>query len=260
MNRHSDGFTLIEVAIVVVIIGLLAASILTGQSLIRNAELQRIIDAKTQLVANINIFRSRYGALPGDFDNRTGALFNTVTNAAAPGGDNNGIISFLGGGGSGVWDEVDNVYADLSLAGLLPTSYATANLSLGCVPSCTWNIGTDSPATPQINTVFWVGAQLAGFYGRTPLTVNTIMLTGPDIRQGALRLQDAMSIDYKFDDGVADTGTVRSYQPWGGVAGGNGCVTGVATTNTAVTPVNYLNPDAVPSSNLQDCVVELGTI
>jgi len=248
MSDRTRGFSLIEISIVIIIIGLIAGGIMNGRSLIRNVERQRIIDSKNQLMSEINIFHARYGQWPGDFDNHTGALPGAV------GGDNNGIISYTDGGAGNLWGEVNNVYVHLSLAGLMGGSYSTAALHISS-GNFSWNIGTDAPSTPQPMTVFWVGSHSNSMYGRAPLTTNIIMLTGPDMRQGALRLDDAMSMDYKYDDGVADTGTVRSYRPWGGVAGGNNCVDHVATNATA----NYLSPASAPVSTLQDCVVELGT-
>lgn len=67
MARTSrNGFTLIEISIVLVIIGLIVAGILTGRSLIKSAEMNAIISQITKLKTATTTFRLKYGSLPGD--------------------------------------------------------------------------------------------------------------------------------------------------------------------------------------------------
>lgn len=61
------GFTLVEIAIVLVIIGLLLGGILKGQELINNARVRAIADRSNSLKAAWYAFIDRYQALPGDF-------------------------------------------------------------------------------------------------------------------------------------------------------------------------------------------------
>ena len=63
MNK---GFTLIELSIVLVIIGLLTGGILVGQSLIASARLQSFVSQMNQLDAAVALFKSNYRYLPGD--------------------------------------------------------------------------------------------------------------------------------------------------------------------------------------------------
>lgn len=71
VSMRSRGFTLVEMAIVLVIIGLLAGAVLAGSTLIRTAEIQVIIKERQTLEAAINTFRIRYHSLPGDIPNAT---------------------------------------------------------------------------------------------------------------------------------------------------------------------------------------------
>ncbi len=64
-----DGFTLVELAIVLVIIGIIIGFILKGQELIRNAQIKRTYRMYLELVATLYSYHDRYGKLPGD-DNR----------------------------------------------------------------------------------------------------------------------------------------------------------------------------------------------
>lgn len=65
--RRNRGFTLVEIAIVLVIIGLLLGGILKGQELINNARVRAIADRSNSLKAAWYAFIDRYQALPGDF-------------------------------------------------------------------------------------------------------------------------------------------------------------------------------------------------
>ncbi len=65
------GFTLVELSIVLVVLGLLVGSVLAGQSLIRSAELRSIIKEKETFTLALHTFNEKYDALPGDMTNAT---------------------------------------------------------------------------------------------------------------------------------------------------------------------------------------------
>ncbi len=66
--RENKGFTLIELAIVLIIIGILIGFILKGQELIKNAQIKRTYRLYLELVATMYSYYDRYGKLPGDDD------------------------------------------------------------------------------------------------------------------------------------------------------------------------------------------------
>ncbi|MEO0247869.1 MAG: prepilin-type N-terminal cleavage/methylation domain-containing protein [candidate division WOR-3 bacterium] len=67
--RSKAGFTLVELAIVLVIIGIILGAVLKGQELINNAKVKRLINDSKGLVAIAYTFYDRYGRFPGDCDN-----------------------------------------------------------------------------------------------------------------------------------------------------------------------------------------------
>ncbi len=103
--KNQKGFTLIEIAIVLVIIGLLIGGVLKGQSMIQNAKVKRLVNDVDGLKAAALTFQDRYGMLPGD------------ENGAGPTGDAHN------GNNNGLFDQNNGyVMEDLRLAQLLSSS------------------------------------------------------------------------------------------------------------------------------------------
>ncbi|MDQ7056691.1 MAG: prepilin-type N-terminal cleavage/methylation domain-containing protein [Persephonella sp.] len=71
MRKAERGFTLVELAIVLVIIGIILGAILKGQEIIANAKIKRIVNDYKSIVAAIYTYQERYGSLPGDDPNAT---------------------------------------------------------------------------------------------------------------------------------------------------------------------------------------------
>jgi len=101
------GFTLVEVSIVLVIIGLVFGGVLVGRDLIFSAQVRSQISQIEEIETQINTFKSKYNCLPGDcinatdFFGTTDASGNTVNN-----GDGDGVIrSYYSGG-----NDVDALY------------------------------------------------------------------------------------------------------------------------------------------------------
>src|SRR5258708_10239080 len=65
-KKRQQGFTLVEIAIVLVIIGLLLAGVLKGQELIYNQKVKSTYDNYRQMTAAMYGYQDRYKALPGD--------------------------------------------------------------------------------------------------------------------------------------------------------------------------------------------------
>jgi prepilin-type N-terminal cleavage/methylation domain-containing protein len=93
VKKHQQGFTLVEIAIVLVIIGLLLGGVLKGQELIYNQKVKSTYDNYRQYTAAMYGYQDRYKALPGDDANATARGF--IVPAGQPAitaGNGNGFI------------------------------------------------------------------------------------------------------------------------------------------------------------------------
>jgi prepilin-type N-terminal cleavage/methylation domain-containing protein len=90
LNKKQAGFTLVEIAIVLVIVGLLIGGVLKGQEMITNAKLKRIESDNAGLLAALYSYQDRYLQLPGD-DDAASTRFS-VYSSTAPDGDGDGVI------------------------------------------------------------------------------------------------------------------------------------------------------------------------
>ena len=84
-NYRQAGFTLVEIAIVLVIIGLLLGGILKGQEMITQARIKNVINDFNGLTAAYASYQDRYRAIPGD-DARAGTRWSPTTGPSAGGG------------------------------------------------------------------------------------------------------------------------------------------------------------------------------
>lgn len=122
MNRKQRGFTLVEIAIVLVIIGLLLGGILKGQELINSARVRNLADTASGIQAAYFGFLDRYRRVPGDWDqaSATTAIGVPVTNPTADTNTNNGRIDNPGGT---IWKEPNAMWEQLAKAGFIQGSY-----------------------------------------------------------------------------------------------------------------------------------------
>jgi prepilin-type N-terminal cleavage/methylation domain-containing protein len=223
MMRKQSGFTLIEIAIVLVIIGLLLGGVLKGQELITSARVRNLISQQDGIKAAYFGFLDRFRALPGDYSL---ASTNIANVAAGANGNGNGQIRSVTGGDA--IDEYIAVWDHLSKAGFINGSYSYAAL----------------PETPASAPTSPYGRYLQviydNVYGAGAGAVRHNIKTGNQIPSEILA-----EIDRKVDDGnpvsgvfqfstySGGTGASAGTAPTGGAAGT--CYNGTAWTAPTVT-------------------------
>lgn len=95
-KNKKSGFTLVELSIVLVIIGLIVGGVLVGQDLIEAARVRSTISKIQQYQVAVNTFKVKYGYLPGDIPDieavRYGFTSGTICYNHDCGGNGDGII------------------------------------------------------------------------------------------------------------------------------------------------------------------------
>ncbi len=220
-----QAFSLVELSIVLVILGLLTGGILAGQSLIRAAELRAVTTEYHRWVAATQTFRDKYMGLPGDitngtrFWNRQVNVATCITNSSAtvttPGtcdGNGNGRLEWSTAATNGITGELFQYWRQLSLAGLIEGNYSGLNAG----DADTTSIGENVPGS-KLGLAGWTatyGSAVGGgtFFTGPDYTRNTFIFGAQQANDitsvQALRADEAWNIDTKLDDGKPASGTI----------------------------------------------------
>lgn len=209
IQRKQSGFTLVEIAIVLVIIGLLMGGVLKGQELITNAKVRSMASGSDGVKAAYYAFMDRYRAIPGDWD-ATGANDANEAIPTASGtcsGNNNGSIDISYIESSCAWNQ-------LSAAGFITGAYTNT-------------AGQFTTANAPTNPFggFFVLGNNPYFTGVATTRLNLLM-------GGNTSVAIAAELDRKMDDGLPNTGSIRQNLTAGNAYGYNSgaCNTGAGAT------------------------------
>lgn len=184
-KRHQQGFTLIEIAIVLVIIGLLIGGVLKGQELIYNQKVKSTYDAYRQYTAAMYGYQDRYKALPGDDANATTRGFQVAAgDPAIANGNGNGIIAGAG-----------TTCATAAIGPATEVCQATYHLRLAGFLSGQGTIAATHPFGGVVTLVS--PTNIAGLTAPTAVCWNSL----PN--------KAAQQIDVSYDDGRATTGSMQ---------------------------------------------------
>lgn len=220
-KSNQSGFTLVEISIVFVIIGLLIGGILLGRSLIRKSELNSITVELEKFKSAVNIFYDKYNALPGDLKTATsywGAMTDCMVaenSIKTCNGDGDSIIDtgatatatygyenfqfwkqlanaeLISGNYTGVQDGAVNYYA-----------VSSDNAPSGKLDGSLWSLTNFS----AISSSAWYGFD--GVYDHTLEYGRYNKNNRPTY--GIITPREAFEMDTKFDDGKPGTGNMRA--------------------------------------------------
>lgn len=188
MQQKQSGFTLIEISIVLVIIGLILGGALKGQELIQTAKVRSTINQLDSVKAAYYAFQDRYRALPGDY------LDAPVNLPAPPAG-----IPVVVGNGNGLIDtgvERGQVWLQLGVAGFLSGDFD------GAATGANWNCRADRCLPNPFSGTMLVsfGSEAGGTGGQSHE-----LWTGDQIPVDVVA-----EIDRKIDDGLPRSGNFQA--------------------------------------------------
>ncbi|MBI4807725.1 MAG: prepilin-type N-terminal cleavage/methylation domain-containing protein [Nitrosomonadales bacterium] len=198
MKRNQSGFTLIEIAIVLVIIGLLLGGVLKGQELINSAKVKSLATDFRNIPVYIYGYQDKYRAIPGDDKmaaSHVAAAGVTVTN-----GDGNGLIDDNWNGGA---NESHTFWQHVRLAGLAPGPTSTIADDYVPINSVAGEIGIQSGTTVLDNATF--GAPIKDTAGPNTPIRGTYIICSKNILG-----KFAKQLDIQLDDGNTGTGAMMA--------------------------------------------------
>lgn len=198
MNK---AFTLVELAIVIVIIGLLVGGVLTGQELIKQAKLRSIIKEFQSYDAAVNTFKAKYNGLPGDLTNAKTIFNYTCSNITTARGDRKIEWTWINDCGA----EQMEAWMHLGKSKIIKGEYP-GTCSGGCNVKTYKQFPFASHSQDNYYMLYYVGNHFGNsgnmlvFSGVSGATINW-SAWGAAISQA-----DSYNLDSKADDGVASTG------------------------------------------------------
>ena len=225
MRKKQSGFTLIEIAIVLVIIGLLLGGVLKGQELITSARVRNMISTQDGIKAAYFGFLDRFRALPGDYTLATTNIVGATAN-----GNGNGRIETGAAGAPAPAGAEEHilVFEHLSRAGFINGTY-------------TYAAAADATTSPTNPYGVYMDVIYDGIYGAG--TAGTPSATRHNIKTGAQIPVDIIAeVDRKIDDGAPNTGAFQfsRYQGNAAAAPTDGAAASPACTS-ATTPAGLWN-------------------
>lgn len=238
-SSFKQGFTLVELSIVLVIIGLLVGGVIVGKALIEAATIRSQISQIDQFQLAVKNFKLKYNCLPGDCFNA--ANFGFVTRAGSAGrGDGNGLLMNISGYSSLRFSyEFVLFWRDLSDAGMIAESMLGTDTTYNnsTVPTLYF------PPAKIGQSAFvygWSGGYIGAFsssrndgfhyFGivKKPSLFDSTGLAGSG--GASFTVAQAYAVDSKIDDGLPQQGNVLtiaagsggSFQVWASGSGANG--------------------------------------
>ncbi len=182
-SRTESGFTLVEIAIVLVIIGLLLGGILKGQEMITQAKIKNLINDFNGVTVAVTSYQDRYRALPGDDPNAT-----TRWTTQAP----------VSGNGDGV---IGGLYNDATLTTESHLFWQHLRIA-GFVSGLTTGTGAGQPPTNAAGGIIGVESGVVGTNG---LGFSSLIVCFSNLPEKV-----ASAIDGQMDDSSPNTGQVRA--------------------------------------------------
>ena len=186
MKRNQSGFTLIEIAIVLVIIGLLLGGVLKGTEMINQAKIKNVIADFNGVQAAYYGYQDRFKRIPGD-DSGANARWSTIP--ASSSGDADGQIGGSYNSPVASPTEANFFWLHLRAAGFLPGALTAP----------------DGYAQPTNAVTGMLGVETGpGTGGSTGFGLSGLIICSAN-----LPAKIAMAVDAQLDDGSAITGQVR---------------------------------------------------
>lgn len=215
-TQDQQGFTLIELSVVIVIIGLLVGGILVGRDLIKSAELRATIGQSDKYNTAVQTFKLKFNAVPGDIRQSEAFSFGLFTSSATPlgQGDGNGLVEGGATGSTLPVGEPIMFWRHLFEAGFVDGAFGMQGNSIlqpttGLVTGTVTAISTSLPDTKLTPTNSFVvfSANGLNYFEILPIASITTVPSYTFSTTGITPI-NAFNIDTKLDDGKPNAGAI----------------------------------------------------
>ncbi len=254
-----QGFTLIEVSIVLVIIGLVIGSVIAGKHLVRQSELQSVLTDVNRIRTAANAFYGKYDALPGDMPNATdywGQVSSTPstcyttqgTGTQTCNGNGNGEVYTMDGGTT--ISEVFRFWQHLSNAKMIDGTY-TGISGAGDNYRYVAGVNVYRAKYGSISYYFWglaYGPSVSWYSVPPQHAIKAMLPDSSGYARPAFTPSEMLDMDSKVDDGKPAYGSIFTYKSSLDPTVGGGCSTSDTesaavynTSNKTVTCIMLVN-------------------
>lgn len=201
MMNKQNGFTLVELAIALMVIGLLIGGVLKGQELIENARITQIARQIKAYEAAVTIFKGQYNTLPGDMKRPQSRLTNCDTDPCQLTGNGDRMIGSNETAGTDLHEGV-NFWIHMDRAGLISgTNEEIAPMNVWFKRASPMN------AFDGYTTLRWISS--AGAWSAGMKAHRYTVSDNYDQNYHALSIMRTQRLDEKLDDGKPRSGSMR---------------------------------------------------
>lgn len=205
--QHRTGFSLVEMSVVIIVIGLILAAVMQGRTVIEAAKVRTLVAETISYRTAIHSFYTKYAALPGDFTEAETYWGST----GAQNGDGNGKISFKNS--SGIYEGYQ-AWQHLSNEQMVPIPFT------GTQTTAAAELNIDVPKTKWGGGYFFDDGNIGNFSGENLLILGKPLASSTRLTLGGLFSPTAAyHLDEKLDDGLPNTGGLQAEEGYGETTG-----------------------------------------
>lgn len=188
MYKTSKGFTVVEMAIAIVVIGIVVSVVIGASEIVEQSKLKKIYLQATEFKTALHAFEEKYEGLPGDLTNASEIWPDCDPTPSNCNGNGNGFVSTSEG-------EVGRAFQQLSVSGFIAGEYTGINPY--------WDPGVNTPAGPFDKSYYKIETNSS----KIEVEFNNVDRPNCDWCS-SLTPEQAYNIDKLYDDGFPYTGDI----------------------------------------------------